>query len=369
VRRKGNERWRWQVKSALATAIAGSCGHRLAHLLALRPQRPLVLGYHRVVDDFASAARTEMPSMLTSRDMFERHIDWLGKHFRFATLDEIGEHMANNVPFSEPVCAITFDDGYLDVYEHAYPILKRKGIPWAMFVVTDLVDRPSWHRHDKLYRAVARGFDTWSDPRRELFGVLADVGVEAGEILRDRSATRTPTMVMTTLLPRLSRTDVGRVIDGLEAGLANGLASGGTVPPILGWEEIADLQRNGVTIGSHTETHVSLPMESPETVAKELEASKRTLEQHLGEPVTHLAYPGGQFTTPVLEAARRAGYRFGYTACPHSEPEYRALTIERLLLWEGSSADADGKFSSGIFSCQADGIWLPARKCERVHYA
>ncbi len=76
--------------------------------------------------------------MLTSTKMFEQHLDWIGRHFRFVDLDEIGSAVRNGVPFEEPVAAVTFDDGYQDIYEHAVPILKRKGIPAAAFVVTDL---------------------------------------------------------------------------------------------------------------------------------------------------------------------------------------------------------------------------------------
>ncbi len=367
MRRRGGERWRWHLKAALASAVAHTSVHGLSALLRQRPCRPLVLGYHRVVDDFASSARTDLPSMLISRTMLEKHLDWLGAHFRFVTLDEVGDHIAHDVPFEEPVVAITFDDGYLDVYEHAHPMLRRKGIPWTMFVVTDLPGRTSGQTHDKLYRAVARAFDTWDDPRRELLGVLSEVGVPAGDILRDRAATSSPTMVMTTLFPHLSHTQVGRVIDGLEAGLATGLPTGGSEPAVLGWEDIAAMRRDGVTIGSHTATHVSLPMESPERVAAELATSRRALEQHLGEPVKHFAYPGGHFTAAVVDAVHEAGYQFAYTACPHGHPHHPALTIERLLLWEGSSVDADGVFSPSIFSCQAHGVWLPARQCGRVH--
>ena len=82
---------------------------------------------------------------------------WIGRHFRFVDLDEIGIAVRNGVPFEEPVAAVTFDDGYQDIYEHAVPILKRKGIPAAAFVVTDLIGRTSWQIHDKLYHLMAKG--------------------------------------------------------------------------------------------------------------------------------------------------------------------------------------------------------------------
>jgi peptidoglycan/xylan/chitin deacetylase (PgdA/CDA1 family) len=366
VRRSGAERWRWQAKAALASAIAWSATRSLSRLLAdTTRHRPLVLGYHRVVDDFAAASRADMPAMLTSRAMFERHLDWLGRHFRFVTLDEVGAHVANGVPFSEPVVAITFDDGYRDVYEHAFPILKRKGIPAAMFVVTSLVGRQDWQVHDKLYQVVAKAFATWDDPRRELLGALTHVGVAGAEILRDRAAFRNPTVVTATLLPNLSHAEVDRVIHGLEANLGY---ETNPIPPTVDWNEIQTMRRYGFTIGSHTETHVSLPMESSEKIAAELVCSKLAIERRLGERVAHFAYPGGHFTTAIVDAIASAGYDYAYTACPHGDVKRPQLTIERLLLWEGASADADGLFSADIFACQARRLW-PAFKCDRVHHA
>ena len=360
---KGLSRWRWHVKSALAAAIAGAHDHQLTAALSRTPAVPLVLGYHRVVEDFDAAAIKEMPSMLTSRAMFERHLDALSKHFRFMSLDDIGAQLASGEPFSEPVAAITFDDGYRDVYENAYPVLKRKGIPAAVFVVTDLVGKPFWQIHDKLYRLVAKAFSVWDDPRRNFMGLLSDLELPASDLLGPRASTATPMLTVSALLGVVAM-DVHRLLEGLEAAVGNGF---GPVPQTLTWAMLREMQSAGFVIGSHTETHVSLPAESQTTMAQELEGSKRTLEMHLGESISHFAYPGGQFTRPVVQALRRAGYKYGYTACTHGDAEYPLLTIERLLLWERSSVDADGRFSPKILSCQAHGLWPPTRKCGRSH--
>ncbi len=322
-----------------------------------------MLGYHRVVEDFEKEARSEMPSMLTSRTMFEHHLECLGRRFQFVSLDEIGERLLSGRPFTRPVAAITFDDGYEDVYENAFPVLTRKGIPAAMFVVTDLVGQPFWQIHDKLYHLVAKAFATWHNPRHELCGLLAELGLPAQELTRG-AATRSPLLAVSSLLPGLSQSDVFRVMAGLEASVGNGFHN---VPKTVTWDSLRDMRRGGFTIGSHTRTHVTLPMETRQTMDRELTGSKAELEQYLGEPIDHFAYPGGQFTADVVQAVARAGYKFAYTACPHDVPAHPLLTIERLLLWEGSSVDGAGDFSEDILNCQVHDLWPPARKCERIH--
>jgi peptidoglycan/xylan/chitin deacetylase (PgdA/CDA1 family) len=360
-----NRDWsRWSMKVALASTIAQAC--RLPVLDALaRSRRPLILGYHRVVEDFAVASRTEMPNMLISASMFESHLEWLGRQFRFVSLDDIGQHAINGVPFEHPVVAITFDDGYRDVYEQAYPALERRGIPAAVFVVTDLVGSECCQTHDKLYHFLARAFVRWDDPRRELLGMLADLEISPRHMLA-RAATTSPLLMVAALLRSLSQGEVGRVIARLESVTGEATCD---LPRSLTWPMIVKMRRAGFTIGSHTKTHASLPMETVEAATSEIAGSKRALEQHLGEPIAHFAYPGGQFTPGIVDAVVTAGYQFGYTACPHGDVRHPTATMERLLLSQGSSIDASGGFSAPILSCQVHDLWPPARRCEWVHHA
>ena len=356
-------RLRNQVKSAVASALAKAHDHGLAGWR--HSYRPLVIGYHRIVEDFDAESKSEMPSMLTSIEMFKQHLDCLGRSFRFVSLDDIGERLLNGQPFEEPVAAITFDDGYRDVYELALPILERKGIPGAMFVVTDLVGRPTWQIHDKLYHLVAKAFRCWDDPRSKMFGLLSELGLPAHDLTR-RSAIGNPMLAVSALLPELPQDDIRRLMNGLELSVGNGFHN---VPLAVTWEMLHDMRRRGFVIGSHTHSHVSLPVESPARVAEELQTPKAELESRLGQRIDHFAYPGGHFNQATVEAVARAGYRFAYTACRHDDPQHPLLTMQRLILWERSSVDADGAFVPELLNCQVHDLWPPAWKCERVHRA
>jgi peptidoglycan/xylan/chitin deacetylase (PgdA/CDA1 family) len=360
---EGLKRWRARLKKGAAAVISRVSSPQL-RMRHRGGYRPLVLGYHRVVEDFDAASRTDMSSMLVSTAMFERHLDWIGRRFRFVGLDEVGEAVRNGVPFKDPVAAVTFDDGYQDVFDNAVPILKRKGIPAAAFVVTDLVGRTAWQAHDKLYHLIEKAFAQWGDPRPRLHGVLADLGLPASQILRARDATRSPMFTVSALLPNLSRVDTGRVMNRLEWLVGNGFVN---VPQTMSWAVLKQMLRDGFIVGSHTRTHPSLPMEPFESAEDELAESKRVLERNLGTTIDHFAYPGGQFTPGVVDVLDQCGYRYAYTACPHFDRRHPALTIERLLLWECSAIDLDGRFYPAILECQAQRLWPPAQICRRVH--
>src|SRR5436190_5042700 len=225
-------RFRSHVKTAVASALAKAYERGLTGTRGL--YRPLVVGYHRIVEDFEANAKVDMPSMLTSVAMFEQHLECLARHFRFMSLDEIGQRLLNEQPFAEPVAAITFDDGYRDVCELALPVLERKGIPAAMFVVTDLIGRPAWQIHDKLYHLVAKAFRCWDNPRSKMFDLLRELGLPAHDLTR-RSTIGNPMLAVSALLPELPQADIRRLMRGLELSVGNGFHN---VPLAVTWDMV-----------------------------------------------------------------------------------------------------------------------------------
>src|SRR5207248_2347149 len=97
---------------------------------------------------------------------------------------------------------------------------------------------------------------------------LAELRLGAADILANRSGCLTAMAAVTSLLPALSQADVARLMERLEAMAGTRRAD---VPPSLTWPMIHEMRGSVFTIGSHTKSHASLPMESPDVVARELE--------------------------------------------------------------------------------------------------
>ena len=172
-----------------------------------------------------------------------------------------------------------------------------------------------------------------------------------------REANRTPLLTVSALLPGLPIASVRHLMNGLEATVGNGFYD---IPRTLDWPELQAMRRGGITIGSHTKNHVSLPAESADIVADELAGSRQVLDARLGSRsrISRIRRP---VQYRCRDAVARAGYQFGYTACQHGDASYRALTIERLLLWKDPRSTGDGEFSPAILNCQAQDLWPPAR--------
>jgi biofilm PGA synthesis lipoprotein PgaB len=129
---------------------------RIALLLLLAPllQAAVVLQYHHV--DTATPASTS-----TSPERFAMHLDYLeGAGFEVVPLQALVDRLRKNQPLPDRAAAITFDDGYLSIYEKAWPLLKTRGWPFTIFINTEPHDqrRPlfmSWDQLRELHEAGA----------------------------------------------------------------------------------------------------------------------------------------------------------------------------------------------------------------------
>jgi peptidoglycan/xylan/chitin deacetylase (PgdA/CDA1 family) len=331
-------------------------------------QLPFIVCYHRVVENFARSAKTSNPSMLISTRMLERHIDWLTKRFTVMPLDEIGSYLEAGRPFlAKPPAAITFDDGYSDVYYHAFPMLKRKGIPAAFFVVTGLVDTTGPQFFDRLYSSLRllhlRGLPLASTMRRALQATGADAVSKRLPPSEDE-----PFAVMNVFLDNFPRHALERAVGELESDVSLEKSLSAEMAP-LKWDMIETLHRSGMTIGSHTKSHLLLTSESPELARRELIESKQMLEARLKMSIKHFAYPDGRFNPAIVQAVGSTGYRFGYSICQIRDQQQPLLTIPRKVFWERSCLNAFGMFSSAVMSCQTRGVFDPKDRCDHNHSA
>ena len=334
---------------------------------ARQPRRtaPFIVCYHRVVGNFEESAKTTIPSMLISTRMFERQIDWLAKRFSFLSLDEIGSHIESGHQFQTPVAGVTFDDGYSDVYHHAYPLLRRKGIPATFFVVTGLIDSNRPQIFDRLYLLLRLVQRKGLPLHPTIISALNAAGADTSRLAQFRAAARDPFSIMTAVLNGFSEKHIEMAITVLEQQVSSNRGVFKEMMPLTSGM-IETMNQGGMAIGSHTHSHLLLTAETGETVKRELTESKQILEARLNTPVRHFAYPDGRFTPSTVDAVHRAGYSFAYGICRSQDEKSPLLTIPRKVLWEHACLNAFGNFSSAVMHCQVN--WaFDSRPCGHDH--
>jgi len=342
-------------KARLSRALCAVGGDRLVGQLTGAARSPLVVGYHRVVERVDRLETPTIAPMSIGVRMFEQQLDWLARRYQFVGLDELSALLEGGRVPGRPVAAITFDDGYADVFEHAVPVLVRKGIPAAVFVVTSWIGTTGLLGHDRLYRLLALGW-----PRSR------DVLMRRRMVVEGSSVPRTPFESLRHLLAHRTLAELARLCAELEETLDLHEEPPASLRPLT-WEMVTAMHRAGITIGSHTERHPVLTREAAATVLAEVTGSRDMLRRRLGTDVRYFAYPDGAYNASVVEAVAQAGYRLAFTTCRHRDHDHVLLTIPRSLFWENSCLDSNREFSPAVLSCLANGVFDLRSGCRRAH--
>jgi peptidoglycan/xylan/chitin deacetylase (PgdA/CDA1 family) len=130
----------WAIRRVKDVALGGVLALSRTPLRRLADSRVSVLLYHRVTDD----ARD---NLTVGIEQFNRQMELVTRYCELLTLEQL--IALEYAPASErPLVCVTFDDGYLDNFTNAAPILERHGVPAAFFVSTGIIGSDLPFPHD-----------------------------------------------------------------------------------------------------------------------------------------------------------------------------------------------------------------------------
>jgi peptidoglycan/xylan/chitin deacetylase (PgdA/CDA1 family) len=215
-----------------------------------------VLMYHHVCPH---------PGLVTvSPQTFEAHMAQLARRgYHTLTADEFLAFLEGRQPLSGRQVLITFDDGYLDNYVHAFPVLRRYGLKATIFAITERIGASRARAH----AGASKSLPVTPDHRACKAAVAAG---RADEVM-------------------------------------------------LRWSEIETMKFSGtVEVHSHTHSHQRWDQlyadkkQRFDAVAADLAASHAALKKHLGTDSRHLCWPWGYFEPEYQSIAARIGFQAQY---------------------------------------------------------
>jgi hypothetical protein len=145
--------------------------------------------------------------------------------------------------------------------------------------------------------------------------------------------------------------------EGDHVNLFNSAAIVSDSPSMLNWEEIAILEKNQISFGSHSINHSILTQLDKAEARKEIFDSKKEIERKLGRPVLTFAYPNGDLNDLAKDLVKKAGYRCAVTLGSGLNGKHTDLfSLSRRNIHESLSTGLGGRFSKALFACQINGI-------------
>jgi peptidoglycan/xylan/chitin deacetylase (PgdA/CDA1 family) len=249
--------------------------------------------------------------------------EWLDESIGFCRANGIEiispSRMCGILDGIEPPCRFvvyTFDDGYEDNYTHGYPVFRKHGAPFTIYLTASFPEKqfiPWWLLledlilRDDTCRCMANG-------RRLAFDVTSDTGRE------------TAFYELRALILEGCRTDYRGTLE--QVFLPNGIDIEKYGGLGLTWDQVREMSRDPlVTIGAHGLKHVPLGKVTDSELKLEVTEAREIIEAHIGVPVDHFAFPygaRGEAGQREFDAAESAGYKSAVTTRPANIfPEHR----------------------------------------------
>ena len=247
-----------------------------------------LLCYHRVNDE----GNIVFPGVPTK--LFEAQMKTLAANWNVLPLQSLLE-LAQRGTVPPRAASITFDDGYRDNYEHAFPVLQSLGLPATIFLATGPLEEGGELWHDRVFDA----FEHAKAPI-EFEGNLLPVASVSGRRLSVLAVLHH----LRALPPAERDRQIGAIVSQ-----ANTAAS--SRRRMLTWEEVRSMRDGGIEFGAHTVTHPILSRMPHEDALAEVRRSKETIEARLNAPVRLFAFPNGRredYTPALLHALPALGF-------------------------------------------------------------
>jgi peptidoglycan/xylan/chitin deacetylase (PgdA/CDA1 family) len=282
----------------------------------------LVLMLHRVLDDVGFRETNSTADIVVREKTFRELTTYIAQSYQVVPLEQAEPgKMTDRLRL-----VLTFDDGWSDNYLRVFPRAKELKLPFTVFVCSGVLgeEMPFWTEQTAQLMKRLRP----APNAKAIDGMIEALKLQAPA---QRLAW------LNELREKVGTTDLGSHLDRL-----------------LSLPEILDMDKAGVSFGSHTHTHQILTTLPLEAGRQEVEVSKAQLEAALGKPCHTFAYPNGSWSPEVHNAVEHAGFRLAVTT--QAGPWTRAsdpMAIPRINISEENVTGVTGRFSALMFDYHA----------------
>lgn len=286
-----------QVLKSTAATLASVAG---PHRFTSSPPKLWVLMYHRVLTNRDRRFALEEPGMIVTPDTFAMHMREAKRHFDIVDLSEWVKLKQQNLPLPKKACAITFDDGWADNYENAFPILQAEKVPATLFAVAEKIgtDFQFWPNIIMALLLDSTGALLAMQQHPLFAQVFQGLPINSKLIDREYAA---------VYISQLKQFSDQEIFSALQAIAWRSLLATDLPNALMSWEQLIAMKQSGlITIGSHTCNHKRLTSAlSDSEMIHEIIASKTIIENRLSSAVDLFCFPNGDYSPRALELVQQ----------------------------------------------------------------
>ncbi|MDH5424037.1 MAG: polysaccharide deacetylase family protein [Gammaproteobacteria bacterium] len=284
-----------------------------------------ILAYHRI-KDIGSENDYEFDAELISASVsdFEWQVEHVKKFYNPTTFEEIVSDIENGRRVAKNSVIISFDDGFDDNYINAFPVLKKHGVPATFFIATDYIGttNPFWFDYvSYIIKKIPEG-KYHLDNNNYIIDITKDN--KESELCR--------LLKFLKGIPddsRIKRIEELKTLYGVD------IPSDGyndCMP--LTWNQVVEMSKNGMEIGSHTRSHPVLSQLDKSKLEDEIVNSRNIINDKINNNCVAIAYPvgGKQDFNNEIKAMSESAYKIGcsYIAGSNSIPDDDRFELKRL---------------------------------------
>ncbi len=269
----------------------------------LRRDALLVINYHRIGN--AEETPYDSGTFGPTAQQFDWEMNYVKSRFDCVGLEEALAMMTGEAPVRSSLL-ITFDDGNIDNYHAAFPILRSHGLQATFFLPTSFIGTQRLPWWDTIAYIVKHS-------RKDSFRIHYP---QPAEFRLDRARPSATVFQLLLFCSNHAATNYAPLIDELETACDCARPNGSSERCFMNWDEVREMQAAGMSFGSHTHNHEVLSGLPLEGQRSELAESRVILERELGRVVDILAYPVGRpytFNADTRAALEDCGYRAAFS--------------------------------------------------------
>ena len=288
--------------------------------------KDIIIMYHRILDKKLPGLYDS--AMYVTTTSLQLHIKEIKKHFDIVSVNELLKPSISG----KGRCAFTFDDGWMDNYQCAYPVLKRLGVPATIFLTANIINtnrnlwfHSIWHLANQSIK---------NNKQQALLNWFGNNLVE----IHDTKITEETVANMALAFKDLEPSRIDNIIDMAYQDLD---LERDAAPNMLTWAQVSDMYDNGINIGSHGLSHYILTNIDDKVRRSEIFESRRIIEENNVTIDPVFCYPNGNWDEATIKHVIAAGHKGAVTTTlGFNDSNTNPYQLKRIGLHEDISSDA-----------------------------